>query len=84
MDELEREVEIEFIKKFVEEYREKNNIIPDTKNKLELSCEHFGEGYNLLYRGLILTKEDYGAWQEISDDEIRGLVIEEILKSNYA
>lgn len=72
--------EINLIRDFVHEYRNKYHILPTSGRKLELSGIAFGEGYNLLYRQLILTNDGEDGWKELDNSEVRILVLEQIKK----
>jgi hypothetical protein len=74
--------ELALILDFVERYRRENNIAPSRGRKFELSCEAFGEGYNLLYRQLIPTIEGSGGWEEIEDEKVRQEVLNQIKKDS--
>lgn len=41
-----------------------------TERLPELSCEMFGEFYNLIERQLMATHEGYGAWSELRDPAV--------------
>jgi hypothetical protein len=75
-----KDLEMNRIIMYVKSYRARENVIPSPGMKPELSCEIFGEGYNLLYRQLITTNNGDGCWPEIEDDAVRQLVIDEINK----
>ena len=68
------------IRDYIHTYREKRGIEPTPGAKFELSCEAFGEGWNLLNQ-LIFTNDGDGYWPLIeSDPENRKLVLDYIEK----
>jgi hypothetical protein len=75
-----KEAEMETITDYVTAYRAKHDIQPTLGRKHELSCVHFGEGYNLLYRQLVLTDECHDGWLELNSPEVRAIVLEQIAK----
>ncbi|MFH1637962.1 MAG: hypothetical protein ABIB71_06055 [Candidatus Woesearchaeota archaeon] len=78
---MHKKQEMKEITDFVEKYREKNGITPTPGSKYEPSCEHSGEGYNLLYCQLINTVNyEWEGWL-YKDDEIRQLVLQEVKAS---
>lgn len=79
---LDEDAEMKIIYDFVEVYRKKQGIVPTPGRKIELSCEAFGEGYNLLYRQLILTTNGLDGWLEVKNSEVRKLVLDQILKES--
>ena len=46
-----------------------------TKRKFELSCEAFGEFYNLVEGQLMCTIEGFGAWSELYGDVLLGAFV---------
>ena len=75
-----KEAEMKTITDYVAAYRTKYNIEPTPGRKHELSCVHFGEGYNLLYRQLVLTDNGDSGWLELNSPEVRAIVLEQIAK----
>ena len=68
------------IRGYVHTYRADREINPTPGVKFELSCEAFGEGWNLLNQ-LIFTNDGDGYWPLIkSDPENRRLVLDYIEK----
>lgn len=75
-DPAERKKEIEFIINWIKEYRLEKKINPAKRAAMELSCEAFGEGFNLLNRLIYTT--DSVEWGVVNDNELRSLVLNEI------
>lgn len=76
------ETEMRIIENFVEKYRTEHCIEPTSGVKPELSCEAFGECYNLLYRQLITTVNSDGSWEELESPEVRELILDQIEKDS--
>ena len=72
--------ELALIRDYVHIYRTNYNVNPSPNVKYELSCENFGEGWNLLNQ-LIFTTDGSGYWPLIeTDPENRKLVLDQIEK----
>ncbi|MBI4147234.1 hypothetical protein HY494_01130 [Candidatus Woesearchaeota archaeon] len=72
--------ELARIRDYVSIYRKNYDVNPSPNVKYELSCEHFGEGWNLLNQ-LIFTADGSGYWPLIeTDPENRKLVLDQIEK----
>lgn len=77
------EEDIAVIKAYVQRQRERMKMREDElgrERNPESSCimARGGEFGNLLYAQLLFTRENYGGWQDLRDDEIRAGVLERI------
>lgn len=75
-----KDAEIREIEEYIGELRAKRNRKPTSDIKQELSCELYGEAYNLVERQLVTTINGQGCWSELEDTEIRELVLDYIRK----
>ena len=72
--------EMSLIRDYVDSYWNKLGVKPSPGPKFELSCEAYGEGWNLLNQ-LIFTTYGSGYWPLIEgDQENRKLVLDQIEK----
>ncbi len=82
-----REAEMDVIRDFVYQFREQRNenvapfVMPYAK--MSTSGEHSGEGFVTLYQGLIPVTEGYGVWKSLEDDEIRHMVLKQVVRDQY-
>ncbi|OGG44822.1 hypothetical protein A2673_02190 [Candidatus Kaiserbacteria bacterium RIFCSPHIGHO2_01_FULL_50_13] len=76
--------EMKEIEDFVHQYRREYDIVPTPGCKSELSCIAFGEGWNLLFRQLITTKDGDGDWPSLQYADIRAIVLREIRAYTHA
>lgn len=84
MNAVERERNLTKIREWVDAFRQQYHVKDVGRKRLfELSCEAFGEGFNLLVHQLVNTEYPHGAWRELLTDEtgdIIQLVLDEMPK----
>ena len=78
-----REQKMHRLMAWIEDFRLRQGITPQAKRMFELSCEAFGEGFNLL-RQLIWTDEANAAnncWGEINPSrDVSGEILEMVME----
>ncbi len=78
-----RDAEMDVIRDFIYRFREQRGTMITPYQKTNSSGEHFGEGVVTLYESLIPVTEGYGVWKSLEDDEIRRMVLKQVVKDQY-
>ncbi len=78
-----KEAEIDVIRDFVYRFREQRKEQVSPVQRQSLSGEVYGEGLVTLYQNLIPVTEGYGIWKSLEDDEIRHMVLKQVVKDQY-